>query len=669
MGGDILSQILILLAGSVVVLSLVRRFALPPILGYLVVGMLLGPHALGLAADTRAVHLLAEIGVVFLVFTLGLEFSLARMIAMKAEVLGVGGLQMVLTTAVIGGTAWALGVDPAVAIVIGGALAMSSTAIVVRQLGEQLEINRTHSRLAVGILLFQDLAFAPFLALATSLGTAEDVLSPTWLLGMVGRAIVALLLVLFVGRRLLRPLFGEIARHRSSETFTLTVLFVALGSAWATNALGLSMALGGFLAGMLLAETEFRHQTEAVIKPFQDILLGLFFVSVGMLLDLRLLLGQLPLVLLLLGALLVAKALIIMMITRQFVPNTRKALRTGIVVCMGGEFGFALLTLLLKGRVIDPGIVQALLTTIALSMVLGPLIVRYNRRIADLILRRPRAEPSEVALETAATRDLAHREHVIICGFGRVGQNLARVLEKHGFEYIALDLDPFRIREARQAGDPVVYGDSSEPEVLRSLGIDHASVVVVSFDGPETALKVVRAVRQLRGDVPVLVRTEDDSKLDALQAAGATEVIPEIFETSLSLVSHVLLFLNVPAREILETTEDIRHDRYAILRSVFRRREARPLEDDHSMRQQLRTVVLPPGATSVGRAIGELGLDRLNVVVTALRREGIVGREPDAGTRLREGDVLVLWGTPEDLEHGENRLLMGRRKKRIADRG
>ena len=266
---------------------------------------------------------------------------------------------------------------------------MSSTAIVVRQLGEQLEINRTHSRLAVGILLFQDLAFAPFLALATSLAAAEDILSPTWLLGMVGRAIVALLLVLFVGRRLLRPLFGEIARHRSSETFTLTVLFVALGSAWATNALGLSLALGGFLAGMLLAETEFRHQTEAVIKPFQDILLGLFFVSVGMLLDLRLLLGQLPLVLLLLVALLVTKALIILLIARQFVPNTRKALRTGIVVCMGGEFGFALLTLLLKGRVIDPGIVQALLTTVALSMVLGPLIVRYNSRIADLILRRP----------------------------------------------------------------------------------------------------------------------------------------------------------------------------------------------------------------------------------------------------------------------------------------
>jgi len=660
MSGDILSQILILLAGSIAVLTLVRRFALPPILGYLVVGMILGPHALGLASDAEAVQLLAEIGVVFLVFTLGLEFSLARMIAMKREVLGIGGLQVLLTTAAFGGAAWALGVDPAVAIVLGGALAMSSTAIVVRQLGEQLEINRTHSRLAVGVLLFQDLAFAPFLALATSIGAASDVLNPAWLLGMVGRAIVALLLVLVLGRSLFRPLFREIARHRSSETFTLTVLFVALSSAWATHALGLSMALGAFLAGMLLSETEFRHQTEAVIKPFQDILLGLFFVSVGMLLDLRLLLAQLPMVLLLLATLLVVKAVIIFGIVRQFVPNARKALRTGIVICMGGEFGFALLTLLLKGRMVEPGLVQALLTTVALSMLLGPLIVRYNGRIADYVLRRRSTDTSEVALETAATRELAKREHVIICGFGRVGQNLARVLEQRGFEYIALDLDPFRVRDARQAGDPVVYGDAAEPEVLSALGLEHASVVVVSFDGAETALRIVRAVRRLRGDVPVLVRTEDDSRLDALQAAGATEIVPEIFETSLSLVSHVLLFLNVPAREVLETTEDIRHDRYAILRSVFRRRDSRSLEDDeHAMRQQLRTVVLPPGAVAVGRTIGELDMHKGKVVVTALRRDGIVGRDPEPGTRLREGDVLVLWGTPEDLEHGENRLLMG----------
>ncbi len=488
---------------------------------------------------------------------------------------------------------------------------------------------------------------------------AGDVPGPFWLLGMVGRAVVALLVVLVLGRWFLRPLFREISRHRSSETFTLTVLFVSLAGAWATHALGLSMALGAFLAGMLLAETEFKHQTEAVIKPFQDILLGLFFVSVGMLLDLRLLLGQLPLVLLLLVVLILIKVVIVTAIVRQFVPNLRKSLRTAIAVSMGGEFGFALLTLLLKGDTVEPRIVQALLTTVVLSMLVAPLLVRYNVRIADRILRREPTPASGIALETAATRDIARREHVIICGFGRVGQNLARVLERRGLEYIALDLDPFRVRDARQAGEPVIYGDASHPEVLRALGLEQASVVVVSFDEPDPAIRVVRTVRRLRADVPVLVRTEDDSRLESLQAAGATEIVPEIFETSLSLVSHVLLFLRVPAAEVLETTEQIRHERYAILRSVFRRRDSRAIGDTASHRHRLYTVVLPPGANAVNRSLEELGLVRGPVVVSAIRREGIIGRDPDPATRLRVGDVLVLWGPPEDIEQAEGRLLAG----------
>ncbi|HXW09423.1 MAG TPA: cation:proton antiporter, partial [Steroidobacteraceae bacterium] len=656
MPGEFLTQILILLAGSLLVLSVVRRFRLPPILGYLVVGMLLGPHSLGLVSNDESIRRLAEIGVVFLVFTLGLEFSLARMVAMKSEVLGVGGLQVLLCTAAFGGMAYAAGAGPGASVVIGGALAMSSTAIVLRQLGDQLELARAHARLALGILLFQDLAFAPLLGLATALGSG-DVTGPLWLLGVAGRAALALLAVLVIGRLVARPLFREITRHRSTETFTLTVLFVALGGAWATDELGLSMPLGGFLAGMLLAETEFKHQTEAVIKPFHDILLGVFFVSVGMLLNLAELLAQLPLVLLVLVVLLATKAVVVTFVVRLFVANTRKALRTGIVVCLGGEFGFALVTLLLRGDAVDPRTGQVLLTAIALSMLVGPLLVRYNKLIADTLLRREVATTTDMALETVSTREVAAGHgHIIICGFGRVGQNLARIVERRGFTYVGLDADPLRVRDARMAGDPVVYGDAVHPEVLRTLGLEQAAVVVLTFDAPDTAARIVRTVRGLRADVPVLVRTEDDSHLDELLAAGATEVIPGTFETSLALASHLLLFLKVPPSSVLESTEEVRHERYAILRSVFRRRDVPrlPEEDDPPPpREQLYTVVLPPGATAVDRSIRDVGLDHGPVTVSAIHRAGVTGRSPAPETQLREGDVLVLWGRPEDLEQVE----------------
>jgi CPA2 family monovalent cation:H+ antiporter-2 len=656
MADAFLAQILILLAAALLVQSVMRRFRLPPILGHLVVGMLLGPHALGLMAEDATVRTLAEVGVVFLVFTLGLEFSLARMVAMKSEVFGVGGLQVLLCGGAFAGMAWALGVQPGGAIVIGGALAMSSTAIVLRQLGDQLELQRTHARLALGILLFQDLAFAPLLALATALTIGSgEVPGPGWLLGMAGRAVLALLVVLVLGRWLLRPLFREIGHHGGGETFTLTVLFVALGGAWATHALGLSTALGGFLAGMLLAETEFKHQTQAVIKPFETILIGVFFVLVGMLLDLRLLLFHLPLVLAALVVLLATKVLIVTAVVRRFVPNNRKALRTAITVSIGGEFGFALLTLLLKGDAVEPRIVQALLTAVALSMLIGPLLVRYNGRIADWILRRRDTHPADVGRDTVATRDIAAREHIIICGFGRVGQNVARVLERRGLAYVSVDRDPFRVRDARFAGDPVVYGDATNPEVLRVLGVEASTAVVISFDDPETAIRIVQAVRSLRTDVPTLVRTEDDSRLDSLQQAGATEVIPDTFESSLSLVSHLLLLLRVPSGEVQTLTDGIRHDRYSLLRSVFVGRRA----EQGALR--LHSVVLPPGAKAVDRTLRELALERDRVAVSAVRRAGTTHREPEPDLRLREGDVVVLSGLPEDLEHAEARLLMGGR--------
>jgi CPA2 family monovalent cation:H+ antiporter-2 len=656
--GSILPQLLMLLASAVLVVALFRRLRLPPIVGYLAVGMLLGPHALGLGTENIA-PILSELGVVFLVFTLGLEFSLPRMIAMRREAFFVGGLQVVLTTTVFAALLWAIEVPTLVAIMIGGALAMSSTAIVIGQLGEQAELNRTHSRIAIGVLLFQDLAFVPLLALESTLAGTTESLSAWEITVAILEAAVALGLVLTFLRWMVRPLFHEIGRARSTDLFTLTTLLVTLGAAWATYAVGLSMALGAFLAGMLLAETEYRHQLETVIRPFRDVLLGLFFITIGTLLDLQLLWRQLWLVLLLAIGMGVVKAAIVTVVARATAGDLRKALRAGLVVAEGGEFGFALLTLVLGDMLASPVVVQPLLAATVVSMVISPFLIRHNQRIADFILRRNALAPTANQRELAATRATAERDHVIICGFGRVGQNLARVLERQGFEYIALDMDPQRVRTARQAGDPVIFGDGTQTEILEALGLEHCTVLVLSFADAETSLRITKAVREVRPDVPILVRTQDDSKLDALQRAGATEVVPETLEASLMLVSHVLLLLDVPVSRVVKTVGDIRNNRYGMLRRVFRRDDARPLDDTHSFREELHTVVLPPGAFCVGKTLADLELDHAELTITAIRRDGIVGRQPEPSTVLREGDVVVLYGTPEALEHGEARLLMG----------
>jgi CPA2 family monovalent cation:H+ antiporter-2 len=657
MGPEGLGTVLILLAAVVAVVAAFRRLRLPPILGYLAVGMALGPYAFGVVRESATTSFLAEIGVVFLLFTLGLEFSLPRMIAMRGEVFGLGALQVGVTSLGAAALAYVAGSPVEIAVVIGGAVAMSSTAIVVQQLTEQAEINRTHGRLALSILLFQDLSFVLFLALASAtIREADYSLMP--LAFAVGKAALALLLVLFAGRLLARPLFFEIARAKGHDLFTLAVLLVALASAWLTEKVGLSLALGGFLAGMLLAETEYRHQVDAVIRPFRDVLLGLFFITIGMLLDLPLLGRHFLLVSTLVAGLFAFKAAVVAFVARRYCDNWFKSLRAGLVVGAGGEFGFALLALLVKNGT-AAAYAQPLLAAITVSMVVSPFVIRHNKRIARLLLRERGPGITAVDREAAIDAALAGREHVVLCGFGRVGQNIARMIERQGHEFIAIELDPARVRTARSAGDSVVFGDSADEQVLVSVGLSTASVVVVTFADPATAVGIVRAVRRLRADVPVLVRTQDDAALEQLQAAGATEVVPETFEASLMLVSHVLLFLNTPMSKVVRMVGETRGQRYAALRSVFRTPDAELPDAMETSLEELRTVVLPPGAWAIGHTLAEVVDRGGQAAFSAVRREGIVGRDPAPSTVLREGDVLVVSGKPEALEHTEAVLLAG----------
>ncbi len=654
-----LTQVLILLAAAVLLVTVARRLGLPTAVPYLLVGLACGPHALAVVSGSATVRLLAELGVAFLLFTLGLDFALPRLIAMRREVFGLGASQVIATTALFAVLARLAGMTWPAAVVCGGAISMSSTAILLHQLTERAELNRTHGRLAFAMLLFQDLAFVPFLALASALGPGGNHLGLRDALLAALAGAVAIAAVLAAGRWLLRPLFHEIAHSRLRELFTLAALLVVLAAAWTSQLVHLSAGLGAFLAGMMLAETEYRHQLESAIRPFRDILLGLFFASVGMLLDVRQIGSEFGRVLAFLAAIVILKAAVAALVTRPFAHSSFKAIRTGIVICIGGEFGVALGSVAVARGLIPAPLGQPLLLSLVLSMVLSPLLLNHNKRIARWLLRQDGPPRTAFERESAATSEIGQRAHVILCGFGRVGQNVARVLESQGFEYIALDLDPARIAAARQAGDPVMFGDSADEQILERAGLQTATAVVISFSDPATAVGILRTVRSQRLDVPVLVRTQDDTAINELKQAGATDVVPETFEASLMLVSHVLMLLHVPVSRVVRTIGDIRNHRYSVLRNIVRRADARPLDESHEPREETRSVVVPPQAWAVGRTLREVRARGAAVAFTGVRRRGILGREPSGDTVLRDGDVVVLYGVPEDLQRTESILLAG----------
>ena len=649
-----LLTVLILIAATVFTLATFRRLHIPPVFGYVMVGAFLGPAALAVVPDLAQVRLLAEFGVAFLLFTLGLEFSIPRLRSLGWSLVTLGSLQVVLTTVVVVIGAWLTGVDPAVAVLIGGAVAMSSTAIMAPQLAAQGELTQRHGSLAIGVSVFQDIAVVPFLALVPVLAGGAGPVAP---LRAVLLALVALVIVLAIGHWLLRPFMREIARARLAELFTLTILLVVLGAAWITEAVGLSLALGAFLAGLMLAETEFRHRVETDIRPFRDLLLGLFFITVGLTMDFAILLQWWPFVIGSLLLLTAGKAALIAGLLLRSGETREVSIKTAIALGQGGEFGIAILTVASQRALLEPQIVQPMLIAIVISMAINPLLIRHAGRIAQAfgVAARP-VQPISGPDPVAAT---AERDHVVICGFGRVGQNLGRILEEEGIEYIAVELDHDRVRIAREAGDPVIWGDCGDPAILGMAGLAHANLVVTTAPNSRETLRILAAIREQAPAVPILVRARDDTQLELLQRSGATEVVPETLEASLMLASHMLALLKVPISRVVRKVQTIRENRYAILRTVFRSSVPSYVEPGQAELAELQTVTLPAEAAAVGKQLRELGLERRGIVVTAIRRDGIVGRNPLPDTLLKEQDVLILFGRPEDLEHALEVLFTG----------
>ncbi len=653
---DTLDLVLVLLAAAVVIVAIFRSLNLPAVLGYLLVGAGLGPHALNLVADSDGAVHLAEFGVVFLMFSIGLEFSLPRLVAMKRIVFGLGAAQVLGTMAVVTLVGRAFGLGWVAGIALGGALAMSSTAILSKLLADRFELDRPHGRETIGVLLFQDIAVVPLLIVIPALAGAGDGLAAT--LGLAALKAAALLaLVLGFGQRLMRWWFTVVARRRSGELFMLNVLLITLGLAWLSAQVGLSLALGAFLAGLLISETEYRYQVEEDIKPFRDMLMGLFFVTVGMFLDVHIIAANLPVVIGMLIGLLVVKCVIVFVASRLFGESSGNALRSGLWLCAGGEFGFVLVSQIDGLELIAPALLHTTVAALVLSMLVAPLIVQVSDK---LVLRFVASEwlLRSMELTRVAAQSMNTSRHIIICGYGRSGQYMARFIEQEDVSYVALDLDPERVREAGAAGDTVVYGDAARQETLLAAGIMRASALVISFAEIEAALRVMHRAHALRPGLPIVVRARDEKDMARLADGGATEVVPEAFEGSIVLASHALALIGVPLNRVVRRTRDIRNQRYALMRGFFHG-TTDASEGPDASQPRLRSVTLPAGAYGVGRTIAELGFDELQVGVSAVRRRRIRGALPGQEMQLMEGDVVVLVGVPAGLERAEGRLLGG----------
>jgi CPA2 family monovalent cation:H+ antiporter-2 len=646
-----LALILLLLATAVLATTLFRAFRLPVLLGYVVVGILLGPSVLDLAPNDEETHSIAEFGVVFLMFSIGLEFSLAKLKSMQRLVFGLGGLQVLLTMLLATAIGLAFGLSLAAGLALGGALAMSSTAIVSKLLVEKNELDTPHGRRIFGVLLFQDLAVVPLLIFIPALASGENMAEAMAQAGV--KAVLALGIILVLGQRLLRPWFHLVAARKSAELFMLNVLLITLGLAYITGVAGLSLALGAFVAGMLISETEYRYQVESDIRPFRDVLMGLFFVTIGMTLNLAAVLDQLPGTLVMLALLVFGKLALVTVLTRRYADDWGVALRTGLGLAQAGEFGLVLLALASDNGLMPFEVRQAALAAMILSMLLAPFLMQYGERWAGHLAAGGWVTQAK-GVHEIVLKSFGVSQHVILCGYGRSGQNLARILETEGVPFIALDDDPKRVKEAAAAGDNVVFGDCTRAEVLTAAGINRARAVVVSFAHTPTALQVLATAHRLRPGAPVIVRTLDESDLDQLMAAGAVEVVPEVLEGALMLGSQTLLMAGVPLGTVLKRIRKMREARYSTMRGYFQ--GITDESEETGDQERLASILVEAHQPCMGRSLAELDLSGLGVAVQAVRRHGIRATDPTPETRLEAGDTVILRGNTEAIEAARLRL-------------
>lgn len=643
-------ELLAILTSAVLIVWLFRRLQLPAILAYLVAGVLVGEHGLALAQEHVDYEHFAELGIVFLLFTLGLEFSLPKLMAMRHLVVTVGSLQVTISLVLFMVVSMLLGQSFAASLTIGGILALSSTAIVIRQLSESGGMKKKSGQLSVAVLLFQDVAVVPLLIVIPLLAQDGDSSFILALLFALVKGVFVVSLLLFAGKWILPRLFNLVAQVRTDELFVLTTLLVTLVASALTQWFGLSMALGAFLAGMMLGESQYKHQLEADIRPYRDILLGLFFVTVGMKLDINVVFSSPLTIVFLLICFMVIKTVIIAVLAIRAGESPKDAWASGIMLAQMGEFGFVLIALASQVEILPEKTASILLGTGVLSMAITPYMVAHARSWALWFSREKQVDtqPLEQLPKSASLQD-----HVIICGFGRIGQTVSRFLKQESIDFVAIDIDPLRATKAREAGENVLFGSSRQAELLHAAKLSSAKLVVIAFGEDKQSLDVIQRVRSLAPEVPILVRTRNDDQLDELHAAGANEVVPESLEGSLMLVSQVLSLTGVPFSRIVRRVQKERKNHYNHLHGFFQGEHTDMGPDAIDRIEFAHAILLTDDSYANGHSIASLKLEERRVIVVALRRDDIETEEPAADTVLQPQDTLIVRGKPRRVERAE----------------